>query len=259
MSYIRAKEIPPKSGNWYDYEVKGIRRGNKVIQKVIRYIGRSGSSGLSVSGCHAIAVSSESITPINSDARILGMKTNSGKISSANRGAGDAKILMNRAQRVAGRKPAIVRTDKLRSYDSGVGDIFGGYTRHVKGGPFKSLDSGESTAEIERFHRTLEQRTEVFQKFKDIESIRLLTQGWLINYNFFKQNEGCGNIPPAQAMSKVVPFKDWNDIVIPEGSSDMDYKVTLHKRESVKRGYPVYDATLTPFNPFKDVVPNDKR
>jgi len=21
MSYIRAKEIPPRSGNWYDYEV----------------------------------------------------------------------------------------------------------------------------------------------------------------------------------------------------------------------------------------------
>ena len=87
----------------------------------------------------------------------------------------------------------------------------------------------------------------MFQKYKDIASIKLLTGGWLINHNFFKQNEGCGNIPPAQAASKVVPFKDWNDVVIPEGATDKDYKVSLHRRKSVKRGKPVLDATLTPF------------
>ena len=41
MTFIRAKEIPPRSGNWYDYEVQTIHEGKKVIQKVIRYIGKS--------------------------------------------------------------------------------------------------------------------------------------------------------------------------------------------------------------------------
>lgn len=41
MSFIRAKEIPPRSGNWYDYEVKTVHEDDKVRQKVIRYIGRS--------------------------------------------------------------------------------------------------------------------------------------------------------------------------------------------------------------------------
>ena len=68
----------------------------------------------------------------------------------------------------------------------------------------------------------------------------------MINYNFFKQNEGCGNVPPAQAASKVVPFKDWNDIVRPESVPDMDYRVSLHPRKSVKKGYPVADAVLIP-------------
>ena len=86
----------------------------------------------------------------------------------------------------------------------------------------------------------------MFQKYNDIDTIRLLTGGWLINHNFFKQNEGCGNIPPTQAMSKVVPFKDWEDVVIPEGAPDLDYKVSLYRRKSVKGRYPVYDATLTP-------------
>ena len=153
---------------------------------------------------------------------------------------------MRKASERAGKTPRAVVTDKLRSYIVAIEDEFGADTKHVQGGPFKTVASGESTAEIERFHRTLEQRTKVFQKFKDIDSIKLLTQGWLVNYNFFKQNEGCGNIPPAQVCSKVVPFKDWNDVVIPHGETDKDYQVRLSKRKSVKRGYRVYDATLTP-------------
>ncbi len=42
MSFIRAKEIPPRSGNWYDYEVETVHEGGKVIQKHVRYIGKSG-------------------------------------------------------------------------------------------------------------------------------------------------------------------------------------------------------------------------
>ena len=42
MTFIRAKEIPPGSGNWYDYEVETIHEGPHVRQKVVRYIGKSG-------------------------------------------------------------------------------------------------------------------------------------------------------------------------------------------------------------------------
>jgi hypothetical protein len=43
MSFIRAKQIPPNKGNWYDYEVQTVHEGNKVIQKHIQYLGRTGS------------------------------------------------------------------------------------------------------------------------------------------------------------------------------------------------------------------------
>ncbi|MDD5039039.1 MAG: DDE-type integrase/transposase/recombinase [Dehalococcoidales bacterium] len=46
MTFIRAKEIPPHSGNWYDYEVKTIHEGEKVIQKHIRYIGKSSRTSI---------------------------------------------------------------------------------------------------------------------------------------------------------------------------------------------------------------------
>jgi transposase-like protein len=346
MSFIRAKEIPPRSGNWYDYEVMTVHKGDKVIQKVIRYIGKSGlrpsrsmrSGG--VIGSYPAMVSPFSISPKIKDATIPKMKTPAKQIASAmgmyyggmsldaiqqqfrqdydidmsesnywnwvkrftkeairqskdfkpgvgdtwiadetymklgdktvyfwdiidpktnyllashvsfSRGGREARVLMKLASQRAGKTPKVVRTDKLRSYITGIEDEFGADTKHIQGGPFKLLSSGKSTAEIERFHKTLEQRRKVFEKFKDIASIKLLTGGWLINYNFFKQNEGCGNIPPAQASSKVVPFKDWRDVVIPKGVPDMDYKVSLYGRKSVKKGYPIIDATLTPIKPL---------
>lgn len=344
MSFVRAKEIPPGSGNWYDYEVETIHEGSKVIQKHIRYIGKSARGGLSrsmrsvgITATNLIRTPVNPTTPIMNPATIHKMKTPAALVASAmglyyggmsldsiqqqfkqdheldmsesnywnwvkrftkeairqckdfhpevgdqwvadetymklgdravyfwdiidsktnyllashvsfNRGARDARVLMRLARVRAGKFPKVVITDKLKSYISGVGDEYGQQTEHRQGGPFKFKVSGESTAEIERFHKTLEQRTEVFQKYNDIDTIRLLTGGWLINYNFFKQNEGCGNIPPAQAASKVVPFKDWNDVVIPEGTPDVDYNVRLSRRKTVKKGKPVFDAALTSF------------
>ena len=88
MSFIRAKEIPPRSGNWYDYEVKTIHEGKKVIQKVIRYIGKSGlrpsrsmRSG-EVTGSYS-AVVSPTPNALLKPARIPKMKTPARQIASA--------------------------------------------------------------------------------------------------------------------------------------------------------------------------------
>ncbi|MDD5700786.1 MAG: DDE-type integrase/transposase/recombinase [Dehalococcoidales bacterium] len=353
MSFIRAKEIPPGSGNWYDYEVETLHIGGKVIQKHIRYLGKSGSHSY-LTGSSKVLTSKPietqtPTTPLECKTRIPKMKTHASKIASAmgmyyggmsldaiqqqfkqdhdldmsetnywnwvkrftkeaikqckdfhpevgdvwiadetymklkgknvyfwdiicpktnyllashvsfSRSGRDARVLMRYATIRAGKKPKIVVTDKLKSYIVGVGDEFGTYTKHVQGGPFKTISSGESTAEIERFHKTLEQRTKVFDRYKDIESIKLLTQGWLINYNFFKQNEAIGNIPPAQCMSKTVPFKDWNDVVRNKKLRPAtNYQVILHPRKPTKKQkddfiIPTIDVTLKPINePVKE-------
>ena len=337
MSFIRAKEIPPGSGNWYDYEVETVREGGKVIQRHIRYIGKSSGGPLTTGGGGGTGTATRTkakapVSPLNSG-RIPKMKTPARQIASAlgmyfggmpldaiqqqfkqdydldmsesnywnwvkrftkegmkeletfkpavgdtwvadetymkikkrnvyfwdlidadtryllathvsyTRSARDAKALMNLARKRAGKSPKTVVTDKLASYIEGVERAYGADSKHRRGGPF---DVENSTALIERFHRTLKQRTRVFRKFDSLRDIRLLTGGWLINYNFFKQHEGVGNIPPAQVRSKVVPFKDWNDIVRDARFPDIDYKVSLRRRKSVKRGKPVLDADLTP-------------
>ena len=89
MSFIRAKEIPPHSGNWYDYEVMNTRTGNKVRQKVIRYLGRSsgrhapGSGGGGNAGPLPVIVSGATGMPPTNDARITKMKTPAKQIASA--------------------------------------------------------------------------------------------------------------------------------------------------------------------------------
>ncbi len=343
MSFVRSKEIPPRSGRWYDYEVMTVHVGGKVRQKVLQYLGKRGRHirpMLHASHEPSIHVPSALPAPVVSrvDApRIHKMKTPAKDIASAmgmyyggmsldaiqqqfrqdhnadmsesnywnwvkrftkeavrqaksfkpvvgdrwvadetymklkgknvyfwdiidsdtryliathasfTRSAKDAEKLMRRAQQRAGKAPKWVVTDKLKSYIGGIEEAYGADAKHFQGGPFKLYETGESTALIERFHRTLEQRTKVFQKYDGIKDIRLLTDGWLVNYNFMKQNEGCGNVPPAQTMSKAVPFKDWNDIVRDRSLPDIDYKVRLRERTSVKKGYRVMDATLTPF------------
>jgi len=63
--------------------------------------------------------------------------------------------------------------------------------------------------------------------YGDLKSLNLLlvlVVCWVV-LGIFSQNfdavgkDESGNIPPAQAASKSVPFKDWNDIIIPNGSS----------------------------------------
>lgn len=281
MTFIRAKEIPPRSGNWYDYEVMTVHEGGKVRQKVIRYIGRSGSHPIpSGRSTIELGVSPKPlIISIPDDTRIFKMKTPAKQIASAlgmyyggmsldgvqqqfkqdydldmsesnfwnwvkrftkeavkqakdfkpnvgdhwvadetymklgkrnvyfwdiidadtrfllathvsfTRSGGDAKALMELAQKRAGKSPKTIVTDKLAAYIMAIEDTFGADAKHRQGSPF-NVES--STSLIERFHRTLEQRTKVFQKFKDIDDIRLLTDGWLINYNFLSRTKVAG-------------------------------------------------------------------
>jgi len=48
MSFIRAKEIPPGSGSWYDCEVETIHESKRAVQKHIRYIGKSARASMSL-------------------------------------------------------------------------------------------------------------------------------------------------------------------------------------------------------------------
>jgi len=122
----------------------------------------------------------------------------------------DAQILIEKAISRAGKMPEVVITDKLKAYIDGIDLATGGRAAHIRSKPFTDENS---TNIIERFHGTLKQRTNVIHHFRDLNTARLLSEGWLIHYNFFKEHESLGNVSPVKHMKLEMPFQDWNDVV----------------------------------------------
>jgi hypothetical protein len=154
----------------------------------------------------------------------------------------DAQILIEKAIRRAGKMPEVVITDKLSSYIEGIDLATGGRAAHIRSKPFTDENS---TNVIERFHGTLKQRTNVIHHFRDLETARLLTEGWLIHYNFFKEHESLGNVSPVKHMRMEMPFADWNDIVRHSNIADTaSFKfvkpIPMHKPRTKKQRLDAY-------------------
>lgn len=124
------------------------------------------------------------------------------------RGARDARILVERAKVRVGKVPKVIVTDKLLAYLDGIELAFGSETKHI---PVKGLVGNKNI--IERFHGTLKARTKVMRGLKKRETAKLITDGWLVHYNFFRPHEGLGNRTPAQKAMAKFPYRNWLDIV----------------------------------------------
>ncbi|MBI2979249.1 MAG: DDE-type integrase/transposase/recombinase, partial [Chloroflexi bacterium] len=124
----------------------------------------------------------------------------------------DAEALMRDAAKRAGKTPKQVITDQNYSYLDGIEKAFGADTEHVQGSPFKVKSSGESTSQIERFHGTLKDRTKVIRSFRDFETLKQFTDGWLIYYNYFKPHESLEGKTPAEEANVEYDVKNWADL-----------------------------------------------
>lgn len=120
----------------------------------------------------------------------------------------DARILVERASRRADKVPEVIITDKLQAYLDGIELAFGAETKHIQA---KGLTGSKNI--IERFHGTLKARTKVMRGLKKRETAKLITDGWLVHYNFFRPHEALGDKTPAQKAGIRFPFKDWLDVV----------------------------------------------
>ena len=122
----------------------------------------------------------------------------------------EAALVMNEAKRKAGKSPKRVITDRMAAYIDGIELVFGADTKHIQSEPFTDVNS---TNIIERFQGTLKDRTKIMRGFKNMTTAELLTDAWLVHYNFFKEHEALGNIPPAQKIGMPTPFKDWAEVI----------------------------------------------
>lgn len=142
---------------------------------------------------------------------------------------------MERAEKVAGKKPKEVLTDSNRSYDDGIELAYGADTEHVHGNPFKLKDTGESTSEIERFHGTLKDRTKVIRSFKDLETLIQFTDGWLVYYNYFKPHTSLNGKTPAEEAHLNYPVKNWADLASVPVSKHIELRSHIVPRVSLPK------------------------
>lgn len=122
----------------------------------------------------------------------------------------DAQKLMELASLRAGKTPKVIITDKLYAYLDGIELEFGADTKHIRSKPFTVENN---TNLIERFHGTLKDRTKIMRGLKDIKSAKIITDGWLLHYNYLRPHEVLDGKTPAQVAGVKYPSKNWQDIV----------------------------------------------
>lgn len=122
----------------------------------------------------------------------------------------DAALLMNEAKRRAGKSPKTILTDKLAAYLDGIEYVFGADTEHIQTKPFTIENN---TNLIERFHGTLKDRTKVMRGLKDMASARLITEGWLLHYNYLRPHEALKGKTPAEVAGIKYPYRNWQEVV----------------------------------------------
>jgi putative transposase len=122
----------------------------------------------------------------------------------------DAQRLVERASRKAGKIPKFFLTDNLAAYLDGIELAFGADTKHLT---TRTLTPRMGEAFVGRFQGTLKNRTKLMRSMKKREAVKLVTDGWLVHYNFFRPHEDLDGKTPAQRAGISFPFKDWLEVV----------------------------------------------
>jgi len=171
---------------------------------------------------------------------------------STTRNARDAKALMDKASKKAGKTPKVVITDKLSAYLDGIEIAYGSDTEHRQGKPFTTVKE-DSTNEIERFHGTLKARTKVMRGLKNVDTAIQFTDGWLVHYNYLRPHESLDDESPARVSGIQYPFENWADITrmpLPyDYSRPISPRVPKIKLPRLAVGRPRKHVRITPKTP----------
>ncbi len=127
-----------------------------------------------------------------------------------NRGTKEAQIVMELAAKRARIIPKRVVTDKLAAYLDGIELAFGADTKHIRESPF-TIDNDNNI--IERFQGTIKDRTKVVRGYKTLPTARLILDGFLIHYNFFRPHISLKGKTPAEVAGIKLPFTTWTEFV----------------------------------------------
>ncbi len=70
---------------------------------------------------------------------------------------------------------------------------------------------------------TLKSRTKVLRGFKTVDTAALISDGFLIYYNYFRPHLSLKGRTPAEVAGINAPVKNWTDVVREEALDNEDY------------------------------------
>ena len=120
-----------------------------------------------------------------------------------------ALATMERAKAAAASPPKMIVTDKLRSYDKAIKQVFPD-AMHVKSEGIKMAMNNNMS---ERLQGTYRSRVKTLKGLDSVESGQRYLDGWTITYNHFKGHHSLKNDTPGNRAKANPPFKEWADVV----------------------------------------------
>lgn len=122
----------------------------------------------------------------------------------------DNWLILSKAAKVASRIPKFIITDGMTAYPEGIEKVFGADAKHIK---MKGITHEININLIERFHSTLKQRTKIMRGLKTFDTARVVLNGFILDYNFFRPHMALEGKTPAREAKIYLPFVNWEGIV----------------------------------------------
>lgn len=119
------------------------------------------------------------------------------------------EVISEARSRVIGNPREIV-SDGLAAYPDAVEQVFGMDSTHIRA---KGLTAEVNTNLIERFQGTVKERTKVMRGLKAMRSARIISDGFIVHYNFLRPHMTLKGKTPATAAGLKMPFKTWIEFI----------------------------------------------
>lgn len=125
------------------------------------------------------------------------------------RNAAAARAVMRKAREAADSPPETIKTDRLRSYQSAVKEVFPD-AKHIQSDGIRSKDNNNNLSE--RVQGTFRQRTKTMRGLDSKESGQRYLDGWVLNYNLFREHESLDYKTPGEVAEVNPPYTEWADV-----------------------------------------------
>ena len=128
---------------------------------------------------------------------------------SPNRDTRAAVPVMRKAAEAAAEPPKTVKTDQLASYTQAIKDVFP-ETVHIQSQGIRAFTNNNRS---ERLQGTFRQRGKTLRGLQNIETGQRYLDGWVVDYNPFREHAGIDYKTPGEVAKVNAPFKEWEDVV----------------------------------------------